>query len=117
MSVVVQYVDLDNNLAELASSGELTGKVGERIEYSTADEIEKLTNQNYVLINNTFDPNNDVHFFDQSSKEYQITFKHAQEEITANNLKYGCQKNEVQIKGKQVVHYTGIEEATSYSRT
>lgn len=28
MSVVVQYVDLDNNLAELASSGELTGKVG-----------------------------------------------------------------------------------------
>ena len=40
MSVVVQYVDLDNNLAELASSGELTGKVGERIEYSTADEIE-----------------------------------------------------------------------------
>ena len=72
MSVVVQYVDLDNNLAELASSGELTGKVGERIEYSTADEIEKLTNQNYVLINNTFDPNNDVHFFDQSSKEYQI---------------------------------------------
>ncbi|MCR1916543.1 hypothetical protein NSA03_04400 [Lactobacillus taiwanensis] len=113
MSVVVQYVDLDNNLAELASSGELTGNVGERIEYSTADEIEKLTNQNYVLINNTFDPNNDVHFFDQSSKEYQITFKHAQEEITANNLKYGCQKNEVQIKGKQVVHYTGIEEATS----
>ena len=73
MSVVVQYVDLDNNLAELASSGELTGKVGERIEYSTADEIEKLTNQNYVLINNTFDPNNDVHFFDQNSKEYQIT--------------------------------------------
>ena len=33
MSVVVKYVDLDNNLVELAHSGELEGKVGERINY------------------------------------------------------------------------------------
>ena len=42
MSVVVKYVDLDDNLVELANSGELEGKVGERIDYSTEDEIRKL---------------------------------------------------------------------------
>ena len=31
MSVVVKYIDLDNNSAELASSEELNGKAGERI--------------------------------------------------------------------------------------
>ena len=42
MSVVVKYVDLDNNLVELAHSGELEGKVGERIDYRTEDEIRKI---------------------------------------------------------------------------
>ena len=44
MSVVVKYVDLDDNLVELANSGELEGKVGERIEYSTKDLRENNNN-------------------------------------------------------------------------
>ena len=56
MSVVVKYVDLDNNLVELANSGELEGKVGERIDYRTEDEIRKILAAGYVLINNPFDP-------------------------------------------------------------
>ena len=55
MSVVVKYVDLDNNLVELAHSGELEGKVGERIDYRTEDEIRKILAAGYVLINNPFD--------------------------------------------------------------
>lgn len=62
MSVVVKYIDLDNNSAELASSEELNGKAGERINYHTAAEVQKLTAAGYVLINNSFDPNNEVHF-------------------------------------------------------
>lgn len=109
MSVVVKYIDLDNNSAELASSEELNGKAGERINYHTAEEVQKLTAAGYVLINNSFDPNNEVHFFDETSQEYKLTFKHGQEEVTAKNLKYDCQLNDVQLKGKQVVHYTGLE--------
>ena len=109
MSVVVKYIDLDNNSAELASSEELTGNAGERMNYPTAAELQKLTAAGYVLINNSFDPNNEVHFFDETSQEYKLTFKHSQEEVTAKNLKYDCQLNDVQLKGKQVVHYTGLE--------
>lgn len=109
MSVVVKYIDLDNNLAELASSETLNGKVGERVNYHTAEEVQKLIAAGYVLVNNPFDPNNEVHFFNETSQEYKLTFKHAQEEVTAKNLKYDCQLGDVQLKGKQVVHYTGLE--------
>lgn len=62
MSVVVKYIDLDNNSAELASSETLNGKVGERVNYHTAEEVQKLIAAGYVLVNNPFDPNNEVHF-------------------------------------------------------
>lgn len=109
MSVVVKYIDLDNNSAELASSETLNGKVGERVNYHTAEEVQKLIAAGYVLVNNPFDLNNEVHFFNETSQEYKLTFKHAQEEVTAKNLKYDCQLGDVQLKGKQVVHYTGLE--------
>jgi 23S rRNA A2030 N6-methylase RlmJ len=62
MSVVVKYIDLDNNSAELASSETLNGKVGERVNYHTAEEVQKLIAAGYVLVNNPFDLNNEVHF-------------------------------------------------------
>ncbi len=111
MSVVVKYVDLDDNLVELANSGELEGKVGERIEYSTKDEIRKLLVAGYVLINNPFDPNDEVNFFNEDSQEFTLTFKHGKEEITAKNLKYGCHLEDVQMQGEQVVHYVGLDQS------
>ena len=111
MSVVVKYVDLDNNLVELAHSGELEGKVGERIDYRTEDEIRKILAAGYVLINNPFDPNDKVNFFNEDSQEFTLTFKHDKEEITAKNLKYGCHLEDVQMKGEQVVHYVGLDQS------
>lgn len=111
MSVVVKYVDLDNNLVELANSGELEGKVGERIDYKTEDEIRKILAAGYVLINNPFDPNDKVNFFNEDSQEFTLTFKHDKEEITAKNLKYGCHLEDVQMKGEQVVHYVGLDQS------
>lgn len=111
MSVVVKYVDLDDNLVELANSGELEGKVGERIDYSTEDEIRKLLAAGYILINNPFDPNDKVNFFNEDSQEFTLTFKHGKEEITAKNLKYGCHLEDVQMKGEQVVHYVGLDQS------
>lgn len=63
MSVVVKYVDLDDNLVELANSGELEGRVGEKVDYSTKDEVTKLLAAGYVLINNPFDQNGEINFF------------------------------------------------------
>ena len=111
MSVVVKYVDLDNNLVELAHSGELEGKIGERIDYRTEDEIRKILAAGYVLINNPFDPNDKVNFFNEDSQEFTLTFKHGKEEITAKNLKYGCHLEDVQMKGEQVVHYVGLDQS------
>ena len=111
MSVVVKYVDPDDNLVELANSGELAGKVGERIEYSTKDEIRKLLAAGYVLINNPFDSNDEVNFFNEDSQEFTLTFKHGKEEITAKNLKYGCHLEDVQMQGEQVVHYVGLDQS------
>lgn len=111
MSVVVKYVDLDNNLVELANSGELEGKIGERIDYRTEDEIRKILAAGYVLINNPFDPNDKVNFFNEDSQEFTLTFKHGKEEITAKNLKYGCHLEDVQMKGEQVVHYVGLDQS------
>lgn len=109
MSVVVKYVDLDDNLVELANSGELEGRVGEKVDYSTKDEVTKLLAAGYVLINNPFDQNGEINFFKKDSQEFTITFKHGKEEITAKNLKYGCKLEDVQMKGEQRVHYIGLE--------
>lgn len=113
MSVVVKYVDLDDNLVELANSGELEGRVGEKVDYSTKDEVTKLLAAGYVLINNPFDQNGEINFFKKDSQEFTITFKHGKEEITAKNLKYGCKLEDVQMKGEQRVHYIGLEKKYS----
>ncbi|MDK6747947.1 hypothetical protein QP367_24345, partial [Citrobacter sp. UMB8248A] len=46
----VIYRDVqDGANKQLATSGDLTGKSGSEISYSTADQIKKLINQGYVL--------------------------------------------------------------------
>ncbi|MBB1128208.1 mucin-binding protein, partial [Limosilactobacillus balticus] len=53
-TAVVNYVDQDNNNAQIATSGNLTGKPGSAIDYSTADQIKELENQGYVLVSDGF---------------------------------------------------------------
>ncbi|MFH0396507.1 GEVED domain-containing protein [Streptococcus sp. A34] len=49
---IVNYVDENGN--PLATSGELTGKSGEPIDYSTTPTIEDLLKKGYELVNNEF---------------------------------------------------------------
>ena len=58
----MKYIDLDNNSAELASSEELNGKQEKELTIIQQKKSKKLTAAGYVLINNSFDPNNEVHF-------------------------------------------------------
>lgn len=111
-SVVIKYTDLDNNLAELSNSGSLTGNIGEIINYSTTDEIKELTKQGYVLVNNPFDNKEKAPVFSGDQDSYMITFKHGRERVTADDLKYGCKLEDLQVKGTQTVHYVGAGSRT-----
>ena len=44
---IVNYIDLDNDKNNIATSGELLGNVGEEIGYSSSDQIDAL---NLILI-------------------------------------------------------------------
>ncbi|MDE7050729.1 MAG: hypothetical protein K2O75_07695 [Lactobacillus sp.] len=111
-TVVVKYTDLDNNLTELSTSGSLTGNIGDQINYSTADEIKNLTNQGYVLVNNTFDSKGKPPVFSGDQDSYIVTFKHGREKVTVDNLKYGCKLEDLQVKGTQTIHYVGAGSRT-----
>ena len=111
-SVAVKYTDLDNNLAELSTSENLTGNIGDKINYSTADEIKNLTNQGYVLVNDPFDSKGKEPVFSEDQDSYMVTFKHGREQVTVDNLKYGCKLEDLQVKGTQTVHYVGAGSRT-----
>lgn len=111
-TAVVKYTDLDNNLTELSTSGSLTGNIGDQINYSTADEIKNLTNQGYVLVNNTFDSEGKPPVFSGDQDSYMVTFKHGREKVTVDNLKYGCKLEDLQVKGTQTIHYVGAGSRT-----
>lgn len=111
-SVVIKYVDLDNNLVELASSPSVIAVIGQPIAYSTAGKIKELEQQGYVLVNNAFDPSGTAPIFDDSEASYMVTFKHGRELVTHDHLKYGCTLKDLQVKGMQIVHYNGADNRT-----
>lgn len=112
MPIVVKYMDLDNDLALLATSGDLTAQGGQPIDYSTVDEIKKLEDKGYVLVNNGFDPDGYAPVYNENATTYLVTFKHGRELVTSNNLKYGCTLKDLQITGTQTVHYMGAGNRT-----
>lgn len=54
--VVINYVDLDEDKKIITSTGEIIGKAGKAVDYSSADELEKLPDQGYKLSYNEYDP-------------------------------------------------------------
>ncbi|WOY89711.1 MucBP domain-containing protein [Ligilactobacillus murinus] len=79
--IVYYDVTTDTTLDE----SDLTGKPGDKINYSTADKIKELTNKGYVLVKDgfpsdaAFDKNDDV---DQT---YYVTFKHGEAPVGPND--------------------------------
>uniref|UniRef100_UPI003F65C99C mucin-binding protein n=1 Tax=Limosilactobacillus kribbianus TaxID=2982695 RepID=UPI003F65C99C len=130
----VRYLDLDNNNQEIAgtNSGDLTGKPGTQINYSTADTIAQLENRGYVLVNNGFDYGTQVQYFDNNDATNQVfvvTLKHGTTTVTPqnpgtpgqpinpgdpNSPKYpnGTDKASLIAHGTQTVHYVGAGDQT-----
>ncbi len=82
---IVNYVDQDNNNAQIATSGDLTGKAGDKINYSTADQVKQLEAQGYVLVTDgfpagaTFDDNAD------QNQVFTVVLKHGHAPVGPNN--------------------------------
>ena len=99
---VINYVDLDDNMAKIASSGRITADD----DYHLDGEIKKIQNAGYELVTNGFAQEK----FD--NEDHLVTFKHQREVATADNLVYGIKRADVVKEGRQVVHYQGAGNRT-----
>ncbi len=84
-TAVVNYVDQDNNNAQIATSGNLTGKPGSVINYSTADQIKQLEAQGYVLVSDGFPAGAVFDDDDNTTQTYTVVLKHGQQPVTPTN--------------------------------
>ncbi|MRH72548.1 YSIRK-type signal peptide-containing protein, partial [Lactobacillus reuteri] len=75
-TAVVNYVDQDNNNAQIATSGNLTGKPGSVINYSTANQIKQLEDQGYVLVSDGFPVGAVFDNDDNTTQTYTVVLKH-----------------------------------------
>ncbi|MCH5384900.1 hypothetical protein DKZ23_00415 [Limosilactobacillus reuteri] len=75
-NAVVNYVDQDNNNAQIATSGNLTGKAGSAIDYSTAATIKQLEDQGYVLVSDGFPTGAVFDNDDNTTQTYTVVLKH-----------------------------------------
>ncbi|MBW3350148.1 mucin-binding protein, partial [Limosilactobacillus reuteri] len=75
-NAVVNYVDQDNNNAQIATSGSLTGKAGSAIDYSTAATIKQLEDQGYVLVSDGFPTGAVFDNDDNTTQTYTVVLKH-----------------------------------------
>lgn len=109
---IVNYIDLDNDKNNIATSGELLGNVGEEIGYSSSDQIDALKKQGYVLVNNSFDPSDKPTFSNEDVQTYTISFKHDVEAVDKPNSDFGISESDLQKVGTQTVHYEGAATRT-----
>ncbi|MGI1802250.1 mucin-binding protein [Limosilactobacillus reuteri] len=80
----VRYIDLTNN-EELANSGNLSGQPGDKINYSTADEIKSLEDKGYVLVNDGFPTDAAFDNDKDHDQVFTVTFRHDTQPVTPTN--------------------------------
>lgn len=105
---VVNFIDIDNDLANIGTSGELEGNKDTPIEFDSGSKIKELEDKGYVLVENKFDPNGKKPLFgDDEETPYEISFRHGHEVVDVDNPGFGFSKEQLQKIGTQTVHYTG----------
>lgn len=110
-SATVEFVDLDNKRAKIRDSNDLIGSASSIINYDPTKQIEALEKAGYILVDNPFTSADEVPTFGAKSK-YTITFKHGHEIVTADNLKHGVKREDLEKTGQQIVHYAGVGSRT-----
>ncbi|WP_301055307.1 mucin-binding protein [Lactobacillus hominis] len=123
-NAVVNYVDADNNNSVITSSGNLTGKAEEKINYSTKSTIDDLINKGYVLVHDGFPADAKFDNDDNTTQTFTVVLKHGLVPVTPENpgkpgepinpndpngpkWPEGTDENSVKRTGTQTIHYTG----------
>ena len=126
---IVNYVDADEGNKLITSSGDLTGKAGSKIDYSTASTIKDLENKGYVLVNDGFPAGAVYDNDDNTIQTYTVVLKHGTTTITPDKPgkpgepinpndpdgpKWPDNTGENNLKktGTQTIHYTGAGDKT-----
>ena len=128
-AAIVTYVDADNGNAEITNSGNLTGKAGEKINYSTKSTIEDLVNKGYVLVNDGFPADAAYDNDDSTTQRFVVVLKHGTVPVTPDKpgkpgepinpndpdgpkWPDGTDENSVKRTGTQTIHYEGAGDKT-----
>ncbi|MCZ3525945.1 YSIRK-type signal peptide-containing protein [Lactobacillus gasseri] len=109
----VIYRDVqDGANKQLATSGDLTGKSGSEISYSTADQIKKLINQGYVLKNDGFPADAVFDNDDSKNQVFYVDFIHGQAPVNPDNPHEGIDPSQYEKTVTEKVHYVGAGDKT-----
>ena len=128
-AAIVSYVDADNGNAEITNSGNLTGKAGDKIDYSTKATIASLENKGYVLVNDGFPADATFDNDDNTTQRFVVVLKHGTVPVTPENpgkpgepinpndpdgpkWPEGTDENSVKRTGTQTIHYVGAGNKT-----
>ncbi|WP_304203425.1 YSIRK-type signal peptide-containing protein, partial [Lactobacillus intestinalis] len=126
---IVNYVDSDEGNKIITTSGNLTGKAGSKIDYSTKSTIQDLENKGYVLVNDGFPAGAVYDNDDNTTQTYTVVLKHGTTTITPDKpgkpgepinpndpdgpkFPQGTDENSVKRTGTQTIHYTGAGDKT-----
>ena len=93
----IKYVD-DTTGKTLSSSDLPSGKVGSKINYTTADKIKNYEDQGYELVSNDFTDGSQV--YEKVGNDFVVHLKHATEESVSYK------------DATQTIHYTGAGDDT-----
>ena len=109
----VIYRDVqDGANKQLATSGDLTGKSGSGINYSTADQIKKLINRGYVLKNDGFPAGAVFDNDDSKNQVFYVDFIHGQAPVNPDNPHEGIDPSQYEKTVTEKVHYVGAGDKT-----
>ena len=128
-TAIVNYVDSDEHDALIATSGNLTGKPGTKINYSTAQTIQTLEKKGYALVSDGFPAGATYDHDDSTTQTYIVVLKHTTTTVTPdkpgtpgqpvypNNPdgpKYptGTDITDLERTGTQTIHYVGAGDKT-----
>ncbi|WP_267493661.1 mucin-binding protein [Limosilactobacillus reuteri] len=109
----VTYVD--DTTGQTISTDDFSGKIGDKITYTTADKISELEGQGYELVSNNFKDGNET--FTNGENSFVVHLKHAETIVTPENPHDSGEEGYATQKTTTfTVHYVGAGDKTPADR-
>ncbi|MBB1079594.1 YSIRK-type signal peptide-containing protein [Limosilactobacillus sp. STM2_1] len=106
-----QVTYIDDTTGKTITTDNFSGKVGEKISYTTAGKIAELTSQGYELVSNNFSDGNET--FTDGNNSFEVHVKHAAGTVTPTNPHGDEEETNTKTEHKATtftVHYVGAGE-------